>query len=109
MMNKTIYTIQELSDLIIPIAKKYHLAAVYVFGSYARNEATAESDVDLLIDREDSTVSSLFDMGGLYNDCVTALNKEVDIITVQTLEQTSTKDRSPYLIENIEKEKKKIF
>lgn len=104
-----IYTIQELSELITPIAKKYHLAAVYVFGSYARNEATAESDVDLLIDREESTISSLLDMGSLYNDFVAALQKEIDVITVQTLEQNSTKERSPYMIENIEKEKIKIY
>ena len=43
-----IYTIAELSRKIIPIAQKYNIPAVYIFGSYARNEATENSDVDVL-------------------------------------------------------------
>ncbi|MDR3294725.1 MAG: nucleotidyltransferase domain-containing protein [Clostridiales Family XIII bacterium] len=34
-----------------PIAIKYQLPTVYLFGSYARGEATDDSDVDILIDR----------------------------------------------------------
>ena len=45
-----IYTIDELKQKIVPIAARYNLPAVYLFGSYARNEATEESDVDILID-----------------------------------------------------------
>ena len=32
-----------------PLREKYKIDAVYIFGSYARNEATAESDVDFLV------------------------------------------------------------
>lgn len=46
-----IYTVDGLKACVSPIAKKYGLRAVYLFGSYARNEATEDSDVDLLIDR----------------------------------------------------------
>ena len=34
-----IYTIDEISSRIRPVAEKYHLKAVYLFGSYARGEA----------------------------------------------------------------------
>jgi predicted nucleotidyltransferase len=68
----------ELKKRIAPVAEKYRLNAVYLFGSYARNEATDDSDVDVLVDRTDSKVKSAFDMGGLYNDLCESICKEVD-------------------------------
>lgn len=47
-----IYTAEEIRRCITPIAVRYRLKAVYLFGSYARGEATDESDIDLLIDTE---------------------------------------------------------
>ena len=37
------------------ISRKYHLKKLGIFGSYARNEQTPESDLDLLIEFEDNT------------------------------------------------------
>lgn len=37
-------------DTICEVAKKFSPAMIGVFGSYARNEQTKESDLDLLID-----------------------------------------------------------
>jgi predicted nucleotidyltransferase len=37
------------------ISRKYHLKKLGIFGSYARNEQTSESDLDLLIEFEDNT------------------------------------------------------
>lgn len=45
-----VYTIDDLQRIIAPIAEQYGLRAVYVFGSYARREANADSDIDLLVD-----------------------------------------------------------
>ena len=45
-----VYTIDEIIELITPVAKRYAVASVWLFGSYARGEATCDSDVDLLID-----------------------------------------------------------
>ena len=42
-----VYSIEELKQKIIPLAVKYNLPAVYPFGSYARNEATENSDVEI--------------------------------------------------------------
>lgn len=47
-----IFTVEEIRRRITPVAVRYRLKAVYLFGSYARGEATDESDVDLLIDTE---------------------------------------------------------
>ena len=44
------YTQQEIIDKIIPILKSNHVKRSALFGSYARNEQTDASDVDLLIE-----------------------------------------------------------
>lgn len=104
-----IYSIEELKNRITPVAKKYNLRAVYIFGSYARNEATDSSDIDVLIDRDGSTVRSAFDMGGLYNDLCESIGKKIDLVTLQTLEQKSTQERTPWFVENIRTEMKQII
>ena len=67
-----VYTLDEIAQRVRPVAEKYHLRAVYVFGSYARGEAREESDVDLLIDDTDSGLRGLA-YGGLCYDLEEAL------------------------------------
>ena len=59
-----VYTLEEISRRVRPVAEKYNLKAVYVFGSYARGEADEDSDVDLLIDDTNSGLRGLA-YGGL--------------------------------------------
>ena len=99
-----IYTIEELRNRIVPITQKYRIPAVYLFGSYARNEATDKSDVDILIDREGSSIRGMFDMGGLYAELRESVGKEIDLVTLQTLRQRSTKQRTPWFVDNLEKD-----
>jgi predicted nucleotidyltransferase len=103
------YTIEQLKQKIAPIAVKYKLSAVYLFGSYARGEATDDSDVDILIDRSGSTIKTMFDMGGLYNDLSQVIEKQVDVVTTGVLEQERTKDRTPWFVENIQNERIRIY
>jgi len=37
------------------ISQKYNLKKIGIFGSFARNEQTAESDLDLLVEFQDNT------------------------------------------------------
>ncbi len=104
-----VLTVDELKKCVAPVAKKYNLNAVYVFGSYARNEATDSSDVDILIDRTGSKIRGMFDMGALYNDLCDSIGKDIDLVTSHTLEQQSTKQRTPYFIENVNAERIKIY
>lgn len=91
-----VYSINELRKRIAPVAARYGLPAVYIFGSYARGAATENSDVDILIDSDGSSVKSLFDLGGLYNELCESLNKEIDLVTIQSLEQQE-KDGAGYM------------
>jgi predicted nucleotidyltransferase len=104
-----IYTIEQLKERIAPIAEKYRLRAVWVFGSYARNEASENSDVDFLIDRTGSAVHSLFHLGGVYNDLGEAVGKPIDLITTAGLAQESTEQMSPGFADSIYKERKTVY
>lgn len=48
-MKNVIYTIDEIRERIVPIAQRFGLKRVILFGSYARNDATKDSDIDLII------------------------------------------------------------
>lgn len=82
---KTAPTLDFLSDrreAIHRLLRKYHALSVRVFGSVARNEATAESDIDLLV--EFQTDASLYDLAGLKLELENLLGCEVDIADAAT-------------------------
>lgn len=104
-----IYTISEISDIVRPIAEKYGLKAVFLFGSYARHEATESSDIDLLVDTSGTELRSLFKLGALYCELEDALQKDVDLITVSTLEQQTQMPSEEYFKENVKRERVELY
>jgi len=82
-MQKGIYTITEISRYLSPIARRHGLGAAFVFGSYARGDATAQSDVDICIDK--GRVKTLFELSGIRLDFEEALGKRVDLVTTDSL------------------------
>ena len=48
-MSDTIYTIEKIKDIVKPIANKYNVQSIYLFGSYARGDANENSDLDFLV------------------------------------------------------------
>jgi predicted nucleotidyltransferase len=87
-----VYTIAEIKDIVGPIASKYSLHSVYVFGSYARNEATENSDLDLLADISDSKVKGWI-LGELYEELCESFEKKIDLVTTSTLHKTQTSEK----------------
>lgn len=73
-------TIEKIKEIITPICKKYGVKRAYLFGSYARNEATEKSDVDIRI--ESGKIRGLFQLRGFRLDLVEALGTEVDLLSV---------------------------
>lgn len=70
---------------------------VWLFGSFARGEENAGSDVDLLVSFDPSSRVSLFTMGGMYMDLRKLLGRDVDLVEDGTLEdyaaETANKDK----------------
>ena len=55
---------------------KYNVEQIGLFGSYARDEATENSDIDIFVKMK----PSLFDMVAIKEQIENDLNKKVDII-----------------------------
>lgn len=49
-MSEKIYTIEEIKDRLKQVLKDEPVYQVILFGSYAKKEATKQSDIDLVID-----------------------------------------------------------
>ena len=75
----SLYTVDEIKNKIIPIAQKYGVKSISLFGLYARGEATEDSDVDILIDRGD--IYSLLEYSGFINSLEDVLECNVDVVT----------------------------
>ena len=64
---------------IVDVAARRGASNVRVFGSVARGDAAATSDVDFLVDLEPGR--SLVDLGGLLMDLAELLGVDVDVVT----------------------------
>jgi len=73
------YTIQEIKKKIIPIAIKYQVNKVSLFGSYARGEANNKSDIDMLIDK--GQMQGLLEYFGFVSALEDTLGIHVDVVT----------------------------
>lgn len=82
-MPDKVYTLNEIRAIAYPIAQRYGIAALYLFGSYARGEATPQSDIDLRVDRGD--LVDLLELGGLFSDLEDAFQKKLHVVTTQML------------------------
>lgn len=83
-----VYSIEEIRQKILPVALQYRLHTVYLFGSYARGEAQADSDIDLLVDLSGTDIKGMFALSALFIALEEALQKPVDLVTVSALMQT---------------------
>jgi len=102
------YTIDEITRRITPVAQKYRLSAVWLFGSYARGEATADSDVDLLVDLRGSEIKGL-NFVSLYNELEAVLGIGVDIVTADSLQIPTTRRGQLHFREAVNRERMMIY
>ena len=106
MKGECVYTLDEIAERIAPVAKKYNIPKVYIFGSYARGEANPDSDVDLMI--EVGNLRGLEVIGAL-EEFKNALNKPVDLITTRSLTQERAQKYSKVFIDNLENDSRLIY
>ena len=88
-----------LFNKVISILVRHGTKKIAVFGSYAREEAKPESDIDILV--EFSERKSLLDLVGIEQELSDALGVKVDLLTEKSI--------SPYLIDRIKSEMKVIY
>lgn len=98
-METKTYTIDELKKIIAPIAKKYQIAQVYLFGSFARGDYDEQSDIDIRIEK--GKLKGMFALCGFYTEVSDALKRKVDVLTTGSL--------SEEFLENIKKDEVMLY
>lgn len=76
-------TIDRIKEVVTRLGKKYGVKNVYLFGSYAKNTATENSDVDLIIDKGD--ISSFREYYHLYKDLHDEFGTKIDLLTEKSV------------------------
>ncbi|MEK6478533.1 nucleotidyltransferase family protein [Catalinimonas sp. 4WD22] len=66
------------------LAQKYHVDKLGLFGSYAREEATENSDIDILVDFTKPIGMEIVD---LTMELEKALHYPIDIVTINAVRQ----------------------
>lgn len=98
-------TISNIQSIITPILQNYDVEKAYLFGSYARGDATETSDIDIRVDKGKSKkLKSLLDESNFYLDLKEALGHEIDLITCLPKNPISN-----YFVSNLKKDEVKIY
>ena len=77
-MDSRAFILQTLQEQLPYLRQKYGVARLALFGSMARNESTAESDVDLLVELERPLGLQFM---ALHEELERLLGREVDLLT----------------------------
>jgi len=77
-------TLSSIKKRSLPILQRHDIKRAAIFGSFARGEAKARSDVDFLIEYK-SKNKSLFDLVNLKSELENSLGRKVDIITYNSI------------------------
>ena len=79
---KNKFDINEIKVAVTEVAKQYGVERVYLFGSVARGDFSADSDIDVRIDS--GQITSLFQLGGFIADLEEKLGGKVDVATSES-------------------------
>lgn len=80
-MRDSVLTLDQIKTILAPIAKKYCVDAILLFGSYAKGSADAQSDVDLIVfGGERFHPTNIFAMA---EDIRAALQKQADVYEIR--------------------------
>lgn len=86
-MNNNVFTIKDIINAVKPIAEKYEVKEIYLFGSYARGEADENSDLDFLVfGGENFKLTMIF---ALAEELREVLKKDVDVFEINEINKDS--------------------
>ena len=85
------YSVEEIKAIVSALARQYGAGRIFLFGSYARGDANADSDIDLRIDK--GAIRGL-QLGGLAADLEDAFGMSVDLVPTGSLDKNFLKSIS---------------
>jgi len=77
------YSIEELKAIVAPVAERYGVGKVYLFGSVARGDFNENSDYDFCI--ELGNIRSIFVLSGFFQDLQNAVGCEIDLVDTKSV------------------------
>ena len=83
-MSEHVYSQNEIFAAVLPLLKKYRAEKAILFGSYARQDADAASDIDLLV-----VGGKDFDLTDIAEELHCALGKPVDVYELREINPQS--------------------
>ena len=104
-----VYSQEQLSELVAPIARKHNIPAVYLFGSYARGTADEDSDIDLFVDLSGTGIRSLLQLSSIMLELESATGKRIDLLTTSSLEQKSDRASTLHFREAVNRERRTLY
>lgn len=90
--DEEVLSIEEITRLV-KAAMDSRSGEVYLFGSYARNQASIHSDIDLIVDSTDPLLS-LHLTGAIERMCGNEIDYKCQVITMHQLKESKEKFRS---------------
>ena len=80
------YSIDEMRQIVQPIAAKYGVERIFLFGSRAKGSNTLNSDIDFRLDK--GAVTGAFTLCRLYSELSEAFQAKVDLLTTGSLDES---------------------
>ena len=93
-------SVNSITKIIAGYFKNQPVVKAWLFGSFARGEQTPESDVDILVVRDENENVG-FKFFGMYEDLRELLGRNVDLVTDGSL--------APFARQSVEKDKKLVY
>lgn len=97
MRTSTMPTVTTLQPLLADYFRTQPIVRAWLFGSFARGSTSVESDIDVLVELDDSANIGLVEFIRIKQGLERLLEQPVDIV--------STEGLSPYIKPHIDKEK----
>jgi hypothetical protein len=99
--NESTMSEQVLTNIIAEYFKTQPILRAWLFGSFARGEATPESDVDILVEFDHSSPIGLFTYAQIWRELQERLGREVDLVEEGTLK--------PFAVKSANRDKKLVY
>jgi predicted nucleotidyltransferase len=90
-VRESLYTIDEIIKIVSPIAQRYDVKRLWLFGSYARGEATPDSDLDFRVELDEKC--GLIKYAGLWLELEEALGMKIDLISTDLSGEEFSKNK----------------
>ena len=95
-------SVDEIKKILIEnfkyLKEKYKIKKIGIFGSYIRREENKKSDIDILIELEDDSNITLFDIVRIERFLTELIGIKVDLLTINGLSPYI----KPYILKEVE-------